>query len=118
MKLIEIDSCDECQFAYENDRRKLSCGLAKILTENVEEDRVHPDCPLRKGPIQFCLSNQDANSGDVARSKKCRDCGKPFEVTYGELKFLEERFGSDFGEPSRCKPCRKAKKNPGNGNAK
>jgi len=37
----------------------------------------------------------------------CRDCRQAFTFTGGEQRFYTER---QFAEPTRCKPCRAAKK--------
>lgn len=110
IKRIEIESCDNCKFAYDDDRRTMNCGLAKIITEHVEEGEVHKDCPLRKGPVQFCLAKTSSEPNDIARTRKCRDCGRDFATTFGELAYLEETFGVNFGEPTRCRPCRVERK--------
>ena len=38
----------------------------------------------------------------------CRDCGNEFVFTAGEQEFYAEK---EFGEPTRCKECRRARKN-------
>ncbi len=38
----------------------------------------------------------------------CRDCGSEFVFTVGEQEFYKEK-GFD-NEPTRCAPCRRAKK--------
>lgn len=38
----------------------------------------------------------------------CRDCGQEFVFTAGEQEFYAEK---GFSEPSRCSPCRAARKN-------
>lgn len=117
MKRIEIISCDNCKFSYTEENDAFVCGLSenKLDISTVMEGELHGDCPMRKGPIQFCLAKDNAGANDVARTKKCRDCGRSFDITYGELQFLADKFPDSFGEPSRCRPCRKAKKNNGDG---
>ncbi len=112
MKRIEIVSCDDCKFSYIEDVEDSICGLSdpRIDITKVERGRVHKDCPLRSGPVQFCLSHVNAGANDIARTKKCRDCGRNFDITYGELQFLADKFGDTYGEPTRCRPCRKVKK--------
>lgn len=39
---------------------------------------------------------------------KCRDCGNEFNFTAGEQEFYQEMGFNN--EPTRCKPCRDAKK--------
>jgi CxxC-x17-CxxC domain-containing protein len=41
------------------------------------------------------------------RTLTCRDCGQEFLFTEGEQQFYTER---GYSEPSRCKPCRQARK--------
>ncbi len=41
------------------------------------------------------------------RTLTCRDCGEEFVFTTGEQQFYTER---GYSEPSRCKPCRQARK--------
>jgi CxxC-x17-CxxC domain-containing protein len=41
------------------------------------------------------------------RTLTCRDCGQEFLFTAGEQAFYTER---GYSEPSRCKPCRQARK--------
>ena len=41
------------------------------------------------------------------RTLTCRDCGQEFLFTEGEQSFYTER---GYSEPSRCKPCRQARK--------
>jgi len=57
------------------------------------------------------MDEMETQEGSVIASKKnCADCGNEFPIYQGELDFLRNKFGSDFVEPVRCKPCRKAKK--------
>lgn len=44
---------------------------------------------------------------EVDQTITCRDCRQPFIFAAGEAKFFEEK---GFKPPSRCKPCRQAKK--------
>lgn len=41
------------------------------------------------------------------KTLNCRDCKQPFTFTGGEQRFFVER---GFTEPTRCKPCRNARK--------
>ena len=43
----------------------------------------------------------------------CKDCGAEFEFTANEQEFYAEKGFTN--EPQRCKPCRNARKNGGNG---
>ena len=45
--------------------------------------------------------------------QKCKDCGKEFEITEGELDFYASQTdpsGNPFSLPKRCKECRVKKK--------
>lgn len=61
------------------------------------------------------MRNGDRRNDTVAKTKDCKDCGEPFDIYQGELDFLRSKFGDDFHEPVRCKPCREIKKAKKNG---
>lgn len=48
----------------------------------------------------------DAINGDVYESRVCKECGKPFVITNGEIEDLKKRCGDKFALPLRCKDCR------------
>ena len=106
MRTKVISGCDSCVFAYDNDRRKLSCDLARIIVEDVSDGEVHRDCPLRRGPLKFVLAEEVAANNDVVKSKRCKGCGKFFPLTFGELRFLKDKFDAEFKEPGWCGACR------------
>jgi hypothetical protein len=109
-KRIEIESCENCQFSYVSDDNDFICGLGKLSIEDVSDGAIHDDCPLRSGPVQLALAAENAAENDIANTRKCKDCGREFTMTYGELRFLKEKFSNNFVEPVRCVPCRKVKK--------
>lgn len=41
---------------------------------------------------------------------KCKDCGTVFQLSEGEQKWLNERFGADYKAPKRCRGCRQQRK--------
>lgn len=41
--------------------------------------------------------------GDISLKKVCKQCGKEFELTQGEIQFYENK---NLNIPSRCKECR------------
>ena len=47
------------------------------------------------------------------KTLKCKDCGSEFVFTAGEQEFYAERGFQN--EPQRCKACRDARKNAGQG---
>lgn len=46
------------------------------------------------------------------KTMKCKDCGAEFVFTAGEQAFYAEKGFQN--EPTRCKPCRDARKNSRN----
>jgi hypothetical protein len=110
MKYVEVRSCADCRFAVlETDGTDLICDLDDngLPLKDVEQGETHDGCPLRSGPVQFQLSKQGS------QWKTCRDCHEQFEVSKGEIEFLRRQFGENFGMPTRCLPCRRARKKAG-----
>ena len=108
---IEVVDCHGCPLAFDqNDKLCCDIGGETLFVEDVPRKKVHKECPLRRGPLQFQLHGHQLRPEDVVKTKRCRDCGGTFDITHGELRFLEDRFGPSFGEPTRCKACRRARK--------
>lgn len=89
--------------------------INKILTTNVNEydfnafDRIET-------PEQLVWESTRCRSAsicdDIWQKHTCKDCGKPFLMTYNEVSFYQSK---NLHVPRRCKACReKRKANQGN----
>jgi hypothetical protein len=41
---------------------------------------------------------------------KCKDCGTLFLHTHKEQEWMKAKWGDNYGAPSRCKICRKKRR--------
>lgn len=53
------------------------------------------------------MTQHDVNS---SRIRICAGCKQEWEFTEKEEAWLREKFGENFSEPKRCKPCRQKRR--------
>ena len=56
---------------------------------------------------------KDCRENTVFERRTCKDCGRPFSITYAEKKYYDSK---GFSYPKKCEPCRKNKNSGRNGN--
>jgi hypothetical protein len=67
-----------------------------------------------RGPVIFMSTvEEDGNREDgeksdiVIKTLTCTGCGSSFDLTEGELKFMQRTFKENYKDPVRCQRCRK-----------
>lgn len=53
---------------------------------------------------------EEARSTTVVKTITCTSCNKPFDITEGEVAFMQRIFKEKYVEPVRCKICRGTRK--------
>ena len=48
-------------------------------------------------------------SDNVVKTITCNSCGQLFDLTEGEVQFMQRTFGDKYKEPVRCRTCRKTR---------
>lgn len=66
-----------------------------------------------RGPVIFTStvaddSREDGEESDtVVKTLTCSSCGVVFDLTEGEMKFMQRTFKENYKDPVRCQKCRK-----------
>jgi predicted RNA-binding Zn-ribbon protein involved in translation (DUF1610 family) len=73
----------------------------------------YPDDKKRDGVIYSATiddgddeEKEDKEKDQVVKTISCSSCGNDFNLTKGEVDFMQGIFGEKYHEPLRCKKCR------------
>lgn len=65
------------------------------------------DVPVCKECMRKERKEEEKKRNSVVATYKCKDCGKPYDITAGEMQFYRSR---GLTSPARCKDCRSKRK--------
>lgn len=72
----------------------------------------YPDDRKREGIIYSATlddgieTKEDPEKDVIVKTIPCASCGTSFNLTKGEVDFMQNVFGEKYREPLRCKKCR------------
>ena len=118
-------TCVDCgrTFIYKN-RTAIFHQRMKATNDDWKKQRHCPECKAKKEKCSRCGKMipyyeindgmcKDCRENTVFERRTCKDCGRPFSITYAEKKYYDSK---GFSYPKKCEPCRKNKNSGRNGN--
>ncbi len=105
-------TCPDCLKLLDEE---IDIGECKFCGKMIHMKRGKYEHLKKEGKLILCCSEcvsrlqeeKKKNDSAVFQERKCSDCGRSFEITFGDKSFFDKK---GWMLPSRCKSCRKRRR--------